>query len=131
MYLFKCFKNIYHFSSTMKTLSICLFLCLNGFIGENTSKVFHTFQRILVEATFLALLTMSRRARGCVREQGRSSSPLQGQGQVAHCSTYRRQMVEPRNNALYCTTATTSSLTAAAHCCSTTLCVRYHEQKCE
>ena len=113
----------------MKELSICLFPCLTGFIGENTSKIFYIFQKILVPTTFWALLTMSRRARGCVREQGRSSSPLQGQGQVAQCSAPRIQMVVMRSNVFYCGVATTS-VTSPAHILDT-LYVRYHEQKCE
>ena len=110
-------------------LSACLFPCLKGFIGENTSKVFHIFQKILVAPTMLALLIMSRRASGCVREQGRSSSPLQGQGQVARCSSPRSQMVVTRSNVLCCA-VTTTSVTPTAHTVDT-LYVRYHEQKCE
>ena len=97
-------------------------------ISEN-SEVFHIFQKILVASTILALLTMSRRASGCVREQGRSSSPLQGQGQGAQCSTSRSQVVVTRSNVLCCATATTSVTSPAQEIY--TLYVRCHEQKCE
>ena len=106
------------------------FSVLERFIDENTSKIFHIFQKIFLASTILALLTMSRRARGCVREQGRSSSPLQGQGQVAQCSPPGIQMVVTRSNVLDCAMTATTSVTSAAHGVCT-LYVRYHEQKCE